>query len=247
MAKRVPFARTDTLQRLDRMLSDGMYIEDIAKELELTEKYCLNICYANKWRERINRKPLEGEAKLQYREVRKIPIPKDGKKPTKEDFEALCESFTIREIAEVYGISDKGVYYWCKKFDCKARPESIQVPRQRKHINMEYVKECLRLGIHLDEIAAMVNVSAGTISSRLKEEGLSVDALLHRDRRPKDQHSDGTGYNCRPSAKTHDCKYWDHNCKCCDYLAKTGNRRPCPAWDCTVYQKGTRTKDKWIY
>ena len=241
MAERIPFSKTDTVDRLDRMLSDGMYLEDIAKELDLTYKYVLNLCYQHKWKDRIKRKPIEGETKLEYRDIRKIPLPADGKKPTKEEFRSCCESFTIREIAEIYGITDKGVYYWCKKYDCKPRSESMQTPKQRKEINMDYVKECLRLGLHLDEIAGMINVSAGTISNRLKEEGLSVDDIIRKNPHTAAQR---TGHNCNPKAKRHDCKYWDHGCRCCDYLCKTGTRRPCPAWDCTVYEKGGRTKDK---
>lgn len=226
--------RSETAEAINLLL-DEMYIEDIAEALTLTPRHISRVISDNGWQYRAKHKPMSERTINKSYKTRIID--KERPRFERETFIADCQTMTAKELTDKYDCTENSVYYWAKKYGCK--PKRSEQPYKKKEVNMAYVKECLQLGITLAEVAEMVHVSTNTIKTRLREEGLTIEDVRAA------QHSDGTGYNCRPSAKTHDCKYWDHNCKCCDYLAKTGTRRPCPAYDCTVYEKGTRYKDKW--
>ena len=157
-----------------------------------------------------------------------------------DQFIADSEKMTCKELSEKYGRTENVIYYWCTKLGC--HPKKSEVTR-RKDFNMEYVKECLQTGLSILEVSELVGVSNTTIYTRLKEDGISVENLVKKKQGPKTPKQTRNGFNCRPAAKTHDCIYWDHGCRCCDYMLKTGKRRPCPAWDCTVYKKGSWKRD----
>lgn len=231
--------KPNNAEAVESLVMDGWYIEDIAEALSLTTKYVTWI---------IGQYDLWEFAKHKPKEERKMKVPsripnKDlAPRFPKDEFVAECQELTAREMAEKYSCTENTIWYYCKKYDCRPKRSTN---KYRKDINMEYVKECLSLGITQVEVAELVGVAPYTITKRLKEEGLTWEDIARKNPHTAAQH---TGHNCNPKAKRHDCKYWDHGCRCCDYLGKTGTRRPCPAWDCTVYEKGGRTKDKeeWI-
>lgn len=222
-------------EAVESLVMDGWYIEDIAEALGLTQKYVTWIIGQYDLWEFAKHKPKEDQIKKSYATRM---IKKEKSRFQQEVFVSECETMTARDLAEKYSCTENTIWYYCRKFDCKPKKSTN---KYRKDINMAYVKECLALGLSMQEVADLVHVAAHTIYTRLREEGLSVDDIIRKTPHTAAQH---TGHNCNPKAKRHDCKYWDHGCHCCDYLCKTGTRRPCPAWDCTVYEKGMRTKDK---
>lgn len=109
---------------------------------------------------------------------------------------------------------------------------------RRKYIDMNYIKECIRCGLSIQSISKATKVSEEFIISKLKEENLTFKDLLD-ERFGKNI---GFGHDCKPSGEggKHDCKYWSEHDGVCDYILKKGTRRPCPAWDCTCYEKRGR-------
>lgn len=227
--------KQNNAEAIESLVKDGWYIEDIAEALSLTTKYVTWVIGQYDLWEFAKHKPKEDRIKKSYATRM---IKKEKSRFQQEVFVSECETMTARDLAEKYSCTENTIWYYCRKFDCKPKRSTN---KYRKEINIDYVKECLALGITMQEVGELVGVAPHTIYTRLREGGLTVDDIIRKNPHATAQH---TGHNCNPKAKRHDCIYWDHGCRCCDYLGKTGNRRPCPAWDCTVYQKGGRTKDK---
>lgn len=75
----------------------------------------------------------------------------------------------------------------------------------------------------------------------MKEKGLKLKDLIEKkeEKEEKKVIKSGTvGYWCKYAGQgKHDCKYWASGEGVCDYFGRTGKRRPCPADNCTVYEK----------
>ena len=143
-----------------------------------------------------------------------------------KDLEVLCKTMNMKEIAEHYNTYDKTVWYWLKKYNLKAVPGN-KGHRKKIDIDMDRVKKMLIYGVNINDVSAMMHVCKNTIYNRLREEGLTMSDLID-----KNVDASGAGVPCR-----HDCKYWCEKASCCDYLCMAGSRRPCPADNCTVYEK----------
>lgn len=93
------------------------------------------------------------------------------------------------------------------------------------------------------EWARLYDVSPNALAGRLRK-GLSMDKALHDPLlgRPK------RGINlCNPAICSR-CKYHElvDNKPICFYLVFVGERRPCPAGQCTVFEeKGKEDRYKW--
>lgn len=150
--------------------------------------------------------------------------------PAREELAELCKTMTLDQLADHYETYPRRVWNWLHKYGLK---QVLKPPgRERKDIDIEYVCKCIRSGMLLQSIADGLNVSSHTISSRLKEAGLSVKQIKKDSASEKNK-----GYNCKPYGQ-HNCKYWSKGAGCCDYILRTGHKRPCPPWNCTVYEKG---------
>lgn len=152
--------------------------------------------------------------------------------PDRDELEKLCQDHTIEQIADKYGKNYKAAAKWLYKYGLKAKRKNPGA----EHLDMEKVKELLKGGYTMESVAIMFHVSPQTIRNRLRKEELTYTKLLAKQ--PK---APGEGVMCEPGAEAmHDCLYWCAHCTCCDYICMTGHKRPCPPWDCTVYQKGKR-------
>jgi hypothetical protein len=105
---------------------------------------------------------------------------------------------------------------------------------------MDFVEKSLKCGLTVAEIASKLHVSYSTVQNRIYEMGLKVYELRDRGQCEGGQ----TGYNCRPAGiGKHDCIYWSQHEGTCDYILREHKRRPCPANNCTVYQKRSADYD----
>lgn len=162
--------------------------------------------------------------------MRYIPTYK-GNVPPKDELVELCKNMTLDKIAEHYQTYEKKVWYWIRKYDLKPVRRAKGGYRKSININIEYVQNLLDKGYKMKEISTMLNVSEVTLRKKLRESEKKVDD-------EKDSDWNNGGFNCRYSEKggKHDCIYWSRHEGVCDYLLKTGKRRPCPANSCTVYE-----------
>lgn len=156
--------------------------------------------------------------------------------PTREELWKMASTHTIDKVADIYGVSERAAYYWFEKNGLKPLPK----PRggsKKLDIDFEYVKSCIRMGIPLRDIAETLHVCEATISTRIKEEGLTV-----REIQMDIQKGTPGTYNCQNQKRKRDCIYWHDGTSCCDYIIQTGHRRPCPPHSCTEYKKGKRPR-----
>lgn len=157
--------------------------------------------------------------------------------PSREELEPLCRTMTVDQIAERYMASERRVWNWLYKYGLKPilRPKS-----KPKEIDMDFVVECLKKGMYIEDIAQSLKVSQPTLSKRMKACGVSATEI--RKNMNKQQDDQPKGYHCKQFG-AHSCKYWAKGAGCCDYILITGKKRPCPPWNCTVYEKGKRKRD----
>jgi hypothetical protein len=156
-----------------------------------------------------------------------------GDVPPKEELEEFSKVMDIGQLADHYDTYERKVFYWLNKYNLKAVPR-VRGGSKKIDFDFEYVKRCISYGLGVPEIAKMVHVSPVTIHNRLKDDGLTINDLLN----PGIKGGNADGYDCKTGiGSRHDCVYWNRNCHCCDYLGATGHRRPCPAYNCTVYKK----------
>lgn len=158
--------------------------------------------------------------------------------PSREELEPLCLTMTIDQIAERYMASERRVWNWLYKYNLKP---ILRPKRKPKEIDMDFVVECLKKGMNIEDIAQSLHVSTPTLSKRLKTHGISA-MELKKQAQGTGKTDEPKGFNCKPYGP-HACKYWAKGAGCCDYILITGQKRPCPPWNCTVYEKGKRKRE----
>ena len=145
----------------------------------------------------------------------------------------------IAGVGRMLGIADMSTMYkWLREYELRAKkPPSWKGTRQKKTVNVPFCVRQILTGGNLTEIARESGVSTSTIYYRIKQAGYNLDELKELYQANHGQHK-----NCIYSSKTmKSCKYGG---ECCYYLVVTGKRRPCPADDCFVYEKGSRRNER---
>ncbi|MBO7423127.1 MAG: hypothetical protein J6T99_07035 [Oscillospiraceae bacterium] len=159
-------------------------------------------------------------------------------KPSKNELHSLACDMTAQELAEKYDVTMQTMYKWLREYELRAKkPPSWKGTRQKKTVNVPFCVRQILTGGNLTEIARESGVSTSTIYYRIKQAGYNLDELKELYQANHGQHK-----NCIYSSKTmKSCKYGG---ECCYYLVVTGKRRPCPADDCFVYEKGSRRNER---
>ena len=157
-------------------------------------------------------------------------------KPSREELAAICENYTPTELAKKYDRDRQTIYKWLKDYDLHAlRLKRSYGGKRKLELDMETIKKLADQNIPYASIGEQYGVSRYVIARRLQEAGWEKQHTVVCE--PK-------GVNCADNPKyMKKCKYGSIDC--CLYICHTGKRRPCPGWDCTVYEKAG--KRRWEY
>lgn len=167
-----------------------------------------------------------------------------GGRPPIEELSELCKTMNLAQMAEHYGTYERLVWGWLKKYDLKPIPRHIG--GTKKIVKIEDVKKCLNDGLTVAEMAHVLKVCPRTIYKRLKEKGFKVKDLVDKSEDNEKVKSGTVGYWCKYAGQgRHDCMYWDVSAGVCGYYLRTGERRPCPADNCTVYERRKKSDGRW--
>jgi transposase len=162
-------------------------------------------------------------------------------KPKKEELARLCSGMNVAELAAYYGTYERLVYQWLDGYKLKPVPRP-RGHRTRTDIDINVIVESIKGGMSTKQVAKKYEVCRETICKRLRDEGIKLADLIKEQDKEQNNNQKAapgtTGYWCKYAGRgKHDCLYWDNGSGTCSYLIRTGNRRPCPADNCTVYRK----------
>ena len=145
-------------------------------------------------------------------------------RPDTDELKRLCQTHTVRWLADYYEVCPKTMQKWLKEF--QIQPVHGKT-KQRKIIDLPYAMKLADAGYTFDQIAGIFGVSKCLIQRRLTEAGW---------KKPTHEVEDPQGVNCMDDPKIcESCHYGSGGC--CLYILFGHGRRPCPAYDCTVYKK----------
>lgn len=197
------------VQQLREMYENGMSSEEIAEALDLGYKYVKTVLY----RAHI--------ATPQRKRVR----------PTREEFEEMCQTMTAGMISEHTGVAESTVRAWIREYGIHPLPaQRGGFHNLRKEVDCERAYNLYMQGFKPDAIANRLGVCWQTIRSRLIEKGYVLN------KRKGDMYCINGGVDCYHHSKySETCEYGSG--KYCMYVCAGLGRRPCPSWDCTVYKK----------
>ena len=133
------------------------------------------------------------------------------------------------QIAAIYAKDTKTICNWLRQEGLTAQPNPKK-KNPRKPLPMDIVVSLADQGIPFADIAARFGVSYYHVRASLLEIGWKRPTLEVEN--PK-----GVNYIKHPKY-SQTCEYGSGDV--CMYVCFGMGRRPCPAYDCTVYRKRTR-------
>ena len=151
---------------------------------------------------------------------------RDPARPDRETLEELCKTKNCVQIAAIYAKDTKTVWGWLKSEGLQAQPNPNKI-RPHKDVDMKEVVRLADAGYTKAEIAQKFGVTYSLIQRRLHEIGWQ---------KPTYDVPEPKGVNCIKNPKySQTCEYGSGDV--CMYVCAGMGRRPCPAYDCTVYKK----------
>lgn len=147
---------------------------------------------------------------------------KDGK-PSMEELKRLCQTKNTTQIAYMFDRDPKTVQKWLRDYGLIAVPNP---GTRRKVIDLPYAMKMADAGYSINQIAGIFGVNTSLIQRRLKEAGW---------KKPTHEVAEPQGVNCMDNPKISEkCAYGSGDV--CMYVCFGKGRRPCPAYDCTVFE-----------
>ena len=158
------------------------------------------------------------------------------KKPSREELEKAKEGRSTKGLSEYYGVSVNSIRRWLHEYNLEL-PGGERGPggSQKKDINMDFVIKMANSGVSQADIAGMLGVSNYVVNRRLQEIGY---------KKPEIKVENPKGVNCMADPRIcMKCVYGSGDV--CMYIMFGKGRRPCPAYDCTVFEESKKKIDPY--